>query len=390
MIDGVVVTFTDVTHLAETEQQAKSAEKRALEARSYADSIVQTVREPLLVLDADLRVKSANSSFYETFRVKAEKTEGVTVYELGQGQWDIPELRRALAEILPQQKSIDDFRVEHDFLGIGRRTMLLNARIIKQPSSETDLILLAIEDITGRDGVEKARQNELGRTREELQALTCLLMKTQEEESRRIARDLHDDLAQQLALVEMQIQTLQTAQGATEISTQLEPIRRRVSALSDEVRALSHQLHPGILEDLGLEAALRNLVEEFERLRSLVLHLFVDLHRPVPLPIATALYRIVQEVLQNVAKHAPDALVSIRVTATSEAVQLLVNDNGPGFDLAEARAKGGLGIISMEERARQVGGEFHIESVPGSGTRIAVGVPWNDGIYNGLPAGGHR
>ena len=118
--------------------------------RKYAESIVETVREPLIVLDQRLRVISANRSFYETFRVKPEETEHQLIYELGNRQWDLPELRQLLEDILPKQAAFQDFEVEHDFPGIGRKAMLLNAREIVEERPGGRMILLAIEDTTER------------------------------------------------------------------------------------------------------------------------------------------------------------------------------------------------------------------------------------------------
>ncbi len=123
-------------------------------ARAYAENIVDTVREPLLVLDAGLRVQSANRSFYQTFRVTPQETEGKPLYKLGNGQWDIPALRPLLAEILPQHTSFQDFEIEEDFPGIGRRTMLLSARKLFRVGNSTESVLLAIEDMTERKKAE--------------------------------------------------------------------------------------------------------------------------------------------------------------------------------------------------------------------------------------------
>ncbi len=138
-IEGVVATFTEITARKGWEQEIQAA-------KEFAESIVATVREPLLVLTADLRVRAANESFYRTFRVAAEGTEGRLIYELGNRQWDIPDLRRLLDEVLPD-KQFSDFEVDHEFRDIGRRTMLLNARRLEHG----DLILLAIEDVTERN-----------------------------------------------------------------------------------------------------------------------------------------------------------------------------------------------------------------------------------------------
>lgn len=138
----------------------RTAEKLAAQAGSdalaYARSIVETVREPLVVLDGQLRVVSANRSFYRTFRVEPPATEGRRFYDLGNGQWDIAGLRTLLEEILPQRTAFDDFEVEHDFPDIGRKVMLLNARRLRQ--AEAERILLAIEDVTERQRAEAERR----------------------------------------------------------------------------------------------------------------------------------------------------------------------------------------------------------------------------------------
>jgi len=126
------------------------AEYRASEeeAREYAERIINTVREPLIFLDQDLRVISASRSFYEAFKVKPEETEGWLIYDLGDKQWDIPELRQLLEDLLPQKTSLEDYEVENEFADLGRRTMLVNAREIQRKSGKERLILLAIEDVT--------------------------------------------------------------------------------------------------------------------------------------------------------------------------------------------------------------------------------------------------
>jgi len=140
-IDGVVIYIIDIT-------EVKSIQKLAEDAGEYAESIVETVREPLLVLDGSYRVVSGNKAFYETFRISSQEAEGVSVYELGGGQWDIPELRELLEKIIPEKSSFQDFRVEHDFPAIGHRVLVLNARRIEQKGSRPHLILLAMEDVT--------------------------------------------------------------------------------------------------------------------------------------------------------------------------------------------------------------------------------------------------
>jgi PAS domain S-box-containing protein len=126
--------------------ERKQLEAQLQAAKVYAESIVDTVREPLVVLEPSLRVKSANRSFYQQFGVQPEATEGRLIYELENQQWNLPELRRLLEEVLPQNSAFNDFMIEHEVAGRGRRTLLLNARRL----DEVSLILLAIEDITER------------------------------------------------------------------------------------------------------------------------------------------------------------------------------------------------------------------------------------------------
>jgi diguanylate cyclase (GGDEF)-like protein/PAS domain S-box-containing protein len=128
------------------------------EAREYAESIINTVREPLIALDQDLRVVKVSRSFYDVFKVKPEETMGQLIYDLGNKQWDIPKLRDLLEDILPKKVSFDNYEVEHNFATIGRRIMLLNARQIQRASGKERIILLAIEDITERKQSEEKIQ----------------------------------------------------------------------------------------------------------------------------------------------------------------------------------------------------------------------------------------
>ncbi len=141
-IDGLVVTFVDIN-------QVKSVQRESEQARAYAESIVATMRDPLLILDDDLRVRLANGAFYKQFRVTAEATVDSFIYDLGNGQWNIPSLRRLLEEIVPQNGTFDDFEVEHEFPDIGYRKMNLYGRRIQSVEGEPGSILLVIEDVAG-------------------------------------------------------------------------------------------------------------------------------------------------------------------------------------------------------------------------------------------------
>ena len=140
----LVLAMEDVT-----ERRRSEADLKAIE--TYAQNIVDTVREPLLILDATLRVRSANRAFYQTFHVSPEETEDRLIYELGNGQWDIPDLRTLLEDIVPKSSVFNDFELEHTFPAIGRRVMLLNARKL-QAGHHGELLVLAMEDVTERSG----------------------------------------------------------------------------------------------------------------------------------------------------------------------------------------------------------------------------------------------
>jgi two-component system CheB/CheR fusion protein len=147
-IEGLVLTFLDITQ----QKKATASVAAARDARELADSMMQTVREPLLVLDGGLRVKVANRAFYQTFGYSPAAVEQHSLFELGNGQWDNPALRQLLEQVLPANESFQDFPVEHTFPRLGKRKLLLNARRLIRATGEKALILLAMEDITSREG----------------------------------------------------------------------------------------------------------------------------------------------------------------------------------------------------------------------------------------------
>jgi two-component system CheB/CheR fusion protein len=137
-IDGVVITLTDISDI-------KRASRELEETKLLAESIVETIREPFVVLDGGLIVRSANKSFYAQFKVNPADTVNRRIYELGDGQWDIPQLRKLLEEIVPADSGVTGYRVDHEFPGIGARVMMVSARRIPR----TKLVIMAFEDVTG-------------------------------------------------------------------------------------------------------------------------------------------------------------------------------------------------------------------------------------------------
>jgi two-component system CheB/CheR fusion protein len=149
VIDGVIITFSDITSLKH--------------AREYAESIVDTVREPLLVMDKDLRIITANNSFYNAFKVSRKETENQLIYNVGNRQWNIPDLRILLDDIIPKNREFNGYLVEHKFPKIGHKKMILNARRIYESDEKTERILLAIEDITGANAERAVKEGKVAK-----------------------------------------------------------------------------------------------------------------------------------------------------------------------------------------------------------------------------------
>jgi signal transduction histidine kinase len=202
------------------------------------------------------------------------------------------------------------------------------------------------------------------------------LLIVQENERRHIARELHDDLVQRLAVLQISLARIRRdlAPTAAEVGSELLRLEEQTGMLSNDVRRLSHQLHPTILDDLGLCAALESVVEEFQIGQNQEFTFRCEgVPEKISADMATTIYRIAQEALRNIAKHAfgPGALSLIR---EGQALRLTISDAGPGFDLP-ASYRGCLGILSMKERAQLVGGQFSMTSNASGSTTVDVLIP---------------
>jgi two-component system CheB/CheR fusion protein len=191
----ILLAIEDITErrdiengLEKTRKELEVIKQTADEASEFAQSIINTVREPLISMDQDLRVVSVSRSFYEVFKAKPEETVGKLIYDLGNKQWDIPQLRELLEKILPQKSSFDNYEVTHDFSDIGRHVMLLNARQIQRASGKERIILLAIEDITERRDIE----NGLIKAHDDLKVLATELERTARVKSEFLANMSHE------------------------------------------------------------------------------------------------------------------------------------------------------------------------------------------------------
>ncbi len=211
---------------------------------------------------------------------------------------------------------------------------------------------------------------------ERLRDLSGRLIHAQEEERRRIARELHDDVSQRLALLSMELDQLsQSGESAAQLVERMQALRMRIHELSSDLHRISYELHPAKLEHLGLVAAVRSFCKELSRQQGIGIQ-FIDreVPREIPQDVALCLFRIVQESLRNAVKHSGAQEARAELSGSPDAIRLQISDAGIGFDPKDAKRKG-LGLVSMEERLRLVGGEITIHSRPSQGTRIDVRVP---------------
>ena len=521
-IDGAVLVLSDIDSL-------KRLNERLLKSKEFTEDIIDTVREPLAVLAKDLKVLYVNPSFLKTFMVNRWEIEGKPFHGLGNDQWNIPQLRAALEEVVPKGTPLSDFEVEHDFPGLGVKTMLLNARRIVDGHSDEPMTLLAIEDITERKLVEKAlREREerfrylsdynqtvlntmaeglytvdtqglltyinpsaekmfgwskaelLGKQmhdithykhpdgtpfparncagsdllREEVELrdhadvfirkdgtffpvtfsaaplradgktvgivvgfrddtrrrqaeealrqshanleslverrtaavreLSSSLLRSQDDERRKISRELHDSLGQYLAHAKMSLEALKRPDATAKETQSFEHLTDTLEKCLTETRTISYLLHPPLLNEVGLSSAAKWYVEGFSERSGIRVDLIVPNERKrLPDALEIALFRILQESLTNIHRHSRSQSVDIQLQLDAEFVTLQVKDYGQGMasDLLErftADGTGvGVGLRSMRERISELGGKFEIQSDK-NGTLIRVTAPWSD------------
>jgi len=222
------------------------------------------------------------------------------------------------------------------------------------------------------------RHTLLERHEGEISALNEQLMKAQEEERMRIAGELHDGILQRITSISLELATATIALPAdSEPKAEVREVEKRLIEVGAEIRQLSHKLHPAVLHEKGLPTALSAYCEEFSEIRGIPISYKADENVDELSPgAALCLYRIAQEALGNVAKHANARQVEVRLTRSNGTVCLWVSDDGVGFDSSLSETSGGLGMINMRERVRQLNGTFEFESAPGRGTKLKAEVPF--------------
>jgi chemotaxis protein methyltransferase CheR len=347
------------------------------EAQTLAQAIVNTIPEPFLVLDDQFRVLAASRSFYHTFKVDDEDTRGCLLYALGDGQWDIPALRLLLETIIPEQAEMEGFEVEHDFPGVGRKTMLLDARKVLYEDSSKSTILLAFTDITARRVIEMEKEALLKQTEELLHQKHVLLQEMQH----RVANSL------QIIASILMLKARAVASGETR--QQLEDAHRRVMS----VATVQLHLHPADNVD-QIEVA-----PYLSKLCASLAASMIGETQPITIEVsaddanidsaqAVSLGLIVTELVINAVKYAfPDnragAVVKIAYRRAEAGWALIVSDNGIGKDATDAVAVGGgLGTAIVMALAKQL--DARVETVS-SAVGMTVSVSHTKAASNAPP-----
>jgi signal transduction histidine kinase len=245
----------------------------------------------------------------------------------------------------------------------------------------TRAIVLSHTEVSERVRMARALEDHvalLAKQQTELESLAGKLIQAQEQERRRIARELHDDFNQRLAALSVALETIERAATgpAVPIVDQLATIRGQVGRLSDDLHDMAYRLHPSLLDHVGLEVALRDHIGEFAQRTGLPAQFVArDVPGRIKPELATGLFRVAQESLQNVLKHAQATEVIVRLSGSSRGIGLSIRDNGTGFDASNKRAHmKGLGLHSMHERMRLLGGILRVQSFPGDGTKVCAWV----------------
>ena len=365
----VVATGIDLTERQEAKDEAR-------EKGATVEALLESTPQAILAHDRTGRIKLVNAAAEAMFGYGRQELLELTVETLLPGslrehhahqrsEWFAAPQNRPMGaglELSGRRKDGSEFPAEIALSHIRTKDALMGVSIVS--------------DVTER----KKSQTAMLKYQQELRDLAARLLAIQETETKSIARDLHDDLSQKLAVLGMEASSLaKSAEPPEALSERTRELGQRISSLSEEVHSMARRLHPAILEDLGLEAALREECLGFSQRRGVPVQFQVNdvPARSLPPEIALCLFRVAQEALRNIEKHSNAREVQMVLARHGQEVALLIEDMGDGFQVEEARGRGGLGLVSMEERVRLVNGEFSIRSQPGKGTEIEVHVPLN-------------
>ncbi len=336
------------------------------DAQTLAQAIVNTLPEPFLALDDRFHVLAASRSFYETFKVDPEETRGCLLYALGNGQWDIPALRVLLETIIPEKTSMDGFEVEHDFPGLGRKTMLLNARKVLYEDSPNATILLAFSDVTARRAIEYEKADLLERTEELLRQKQMLL------------QEMEHRVANSLSIIAAILMLKARAVTSEETRQHLREAHQRVMSVAE----VQHHLHASS----GIERI--DVGTYLTKLCGALASSMIGEQMPIAVKVMTdegtvdsasavSLGLIVTELVINAIKYAfpgdkADAQILVTYEVDGSDWKLTVSDNGVGRIPGPApQAPAGLGTTIVDALAKQLDAEVAFDGGD-PGLRVSI------------------
>lgn len=390
-IDGLVLVLFEIDRIKRSLQEVERS-------RNFSRTIVEAVQEPLMVLGGDRRVLIANDSFLKTFHMSRAAIENRLVYELEPSGFRSPAFKSMLEDTVAGQARTRDFEIEFEIRGSTPTIMAVDARQFDLHEDHGKIVLLTMKDITrfrlterrlvaAHDSVQKGRlraesslresKQDLRSSRAELRILAGRLIRAQEDERKRVARELHDDLSQRLSALQLGSAGLaKLAPAGAPARAGFEAHQEHLGEIVEEVRRLAYDLHPAILTHLGLRAALQSFCVEFSGREGIDVKFSAQKEPPsLQEEVALCLYRVTQESLRNVARHSGAKSVGVNLKTAGGILHLSIHDRGKGFDARPSRTGEGLGLLSMNERVRLVHGTFQVKSRAGHGTQIDVRVP---------------
>jgi len=362
----VLAMVEDITE-KKTAEELQAEMNRALEAqtatlRSQEELLkifVKTVPAGVAMLDREMHYLQVSDRWSADYGVDASQILGLSHYEI------FPDVPHRWKEIHRRALEGETLRAEEDRWDRrdGSATWVRwEIRPWRTPGGDIGGILILAEDITHRKQMEAA-----------LSEMTRKLVESQEQERARIGRELHDDITQRLVLLAIELEQL--GENPSEVRNRAQTLRREITELSNDVQALSHELHASTLEYLGIVAGLKSWTREFGQRQKMEIDFKSDVPGVLPFEVGLCLFRVLQEALHNASKHSGVKRVAVQVKQHSNEVHLIVSDSGKGFDVEAGRHGSGLGLTSMRERVRLVNGTIAIESEPMGGTTIHVRVP---------------
>lgn len=348
-----------------------------LSERRYR-AIVEDQTELLIRMLPDSTATFVNRAYCRFFGLQPDQVLGRAVLD-GLSANGREAMRRNFALITPQAPNYEREELERDASG-AERWLHWSARGIFDARGR----LAEIQSV-GRDVTDLRRaMDQLGAARERLRSLSRRLLEVQEAERRHLARELHDDIGQGLTALKLNLEALARGRGGVALQTRIGEALETARHTIERVRQLSLNLRPLQLDDLGLAAALRSHLDRQAALGGLAPHFEIQ-EAPVKpgAEIETACFRVAQEAMNNIVRHAAAGNVWLRLFVAGGRLALSVRDDGRGFDVeaAQRRAAGGasLGVVSMEERVALAGGSLHIQSAPGQGTVVVASFPVAEG-----------